>query len=63
MDHLLTTVDVASILHISLPTLYKFMRRGQIPYYKIGANRRFSAEDVERFVEHNKLSNHPEGEN
>ena len=53
MERLLTTVDVASILHISLPTLYRFMNQGRIQYYQIGANRRFTPEDVQQFIEQN----------
>ncbi len=43
--------EVARLLKISLPTLWDLMKKGAIPYSKIGRRVLFKPSDVEKFVE------------
>ncbi len=45
-DRLLTAKELAEILAISPKTLYNYVTRGMIPYFKIESNVRFRAREV-----------------
>jgi predicted DNA-binding transcriptional regulator AlpA len=45
-DRLLTAKELADILAISPKTLYNYVTRGMIPYFKIESNVRFRAREV-----------------
>lgn len=45
-DRLLTTKELADILAISPKTLYSYVARGMIPYFKIESNVRYRAREV-----------------
>jgi excisionase family DNA binding protein len=45
-DRLLTAKELADILAISPKTLYSYVTRGMIPYFKIESNVRFRAREV-----------------
>jgi len=45
-DHLLTAKELADILSISPKTLYNYVTRGMIPYFKFESNVRFRAREV-----------------
>jgi excisionase family DNA binding protein len=49
---LLTARDVAKILAISEKTVYSYVSRNMIPYYKIEANVRFRALEVADWLRH-----------
>ena len=38
------------MLHISKSTLYELTRRGEINFYRVGRNIRFSEEDIEAYL-------------
>jgi putative molybdopterin biosynthesis protein len=53
---MLTTDEVARMLRISLGTLYKLVRKGKIPAFRIGIDWRFSRDEIEKWMqqaEHN----------
>jgi excisionase family DNA binding protein len=45
-DRLLTAKELGEILAISPKTLYNYVTRGMIPFFKIESNVRFRARDV-----------------
>lgn len=49
-DRLLTAKELADILAISPKTLYNYVTRGMIPYFKIESNVRFRARDVAEWL-------------
>jgi excisionase family DNA binding protein len=49
-DRLLTAKELANILAISPKTLYNYVTRGMIPYFKIESNVRFRAREVAEWL-------------
>lgn len=51
MERLLDASEVAEMLGLSRQQIYVLSERGLIPSFKIGASRRFSPEDIQRWLE------------
>jgi excisionase family DNA binding protein len=49
------TPEAAGYLGITLRTLYRFIDEGHLPAYKFGRVIRVKRDDVEAFVEHNRV--------
>ena len=49
-ERLLTAKELARLLAISPKTIYSYVERNMIPYYKIEANVRFRARDVAEWL-------------
>jgi len=47
---IMTTAQVAQYLQVSLGTVYKLLRRGQIPAFKIGTDYRFNKDAIEKWM-------------
>jgi len=47
----LTTREAAAYLSISLPTLFRLTRAGELPHLRIGRVLRYRREDLEAFLE------------
>ena len=47
---ILTSVQVAEYLKIDKVTLYRLVKTGQIPAFKIGRQWRFNAQDIENLT-------------
>jgi len=45
----LTPKELADLLIVSVPTVYRLVEKRQIPFYKIGGGLRFKLEDFETF--------------
>lgn len=56
MEKLLTLQQIAQKLQISETTLYKLARNGKIPAIKIGNQWRFKVEDIEKWLESQKIA-------
>jgi excisionase family DNA binding protein len=49
-QQLLTTKELANLLAVSPKTIYSYVSRNMIPYYKIEANVRFRACDIAEWL-------------
>lgn len=56
MEKLLTLQQIAQRFQISETTLYKLVRNGKIPAIKIGNQWRFKMEDIEEWLESQKIA-------
>jgi len=56
MDRMLTATEVAEMLHLHVNTVKRLGDRGELPFYRVckRGDRRFRAEDVQRFLEENR---------
>jgi excisionase family DNA binding protein len=52
---ILTVSEVCEYLHISQVTVYRMLRRKDIPAFRIGKSWRFSLEHLERWIEKESL--------
>ncbi len=50
----LTVDEVAKLLKLSKITIYRLIKTGEIPAYKIGASWRVNKEDLENYIESKK---------
>jgi excisionase family DNA binding protein len=55
---ILTVSEVSKYLHVSQVTVYRLLRRNDIPAFRIGKKWRFNLEDLDRWIE-NKISYDP----
>jgi excisionase family DNA binding protein len=42
-------LDVCDYLHIHRSTLYRLIRRSEIPYFRIGSDYRFNREEIDEW--------------
>jgi len=56
MEKLLTLQQIATRLQISETTLYKLARNGKIPAIKVGNQWRFKLDDVDKWLESQKVT-------
>ena len=49
-DKLLTVDDLAAYLQVSTKTIYRMLRRGQLPCYRVGSLWRFRKEAIDRWL-------------
>lgn len=49
-DEFLTAEELAALLKITKMTVYRMIKRGDLPHYAIGRAKRFRKEDIERFL-------------
>lgn len=52
---ILTVPEVCEYLRVSQVTLYRLLRRKDIPAFRIGKKWRFNLEDLERWIEKESL--------
>jgi len=50
-DTLLTAAEVAEALRVSTMTVYRLIRRGELPAVRVGRNYRVRERDLEAFLE------------
>jgi excisionase family DNA binding protein len=46
---MLTVDEVAGYLHVSRATMHRLLKRNQLPAFKIGGDRRFDVEEIDRW--------------
>lgn len=52
----LTALEVADLLKITKNTVYELVKRGELPGYKVGKKLRIDKEDVENYINSQKIS-------
>jgi excisionase family DNA binding protein len=50
-DRLLTAGEVADTLRVSTMTIYRLIRRGELPAVRVGRNYRVRASDLDDYLE------------
>ena len=50
MNDILTPREVADYLRIHLTTLYRLIRNGQIPSFKVGSDHRFHRVAIDKWI-------------
>lgn len=53
---LLTILEAADLLKISVPTLRRLQRQRQIPFIKVGGSVRFSTGDIASYLQRRRVS-------
>lgn len=53
---LLTIQETSKLLSVSVSTLYGWVWQRRIPFVKLGRAVRFDIDDLEKFIERNKLT-------
>ncbi len=51
----LTVAELAEYLKISRSMIYRLLKRGELPGFKIGSDWRFNAEEIDRWLEERKI--------
>lgn len=54
-QELLKASEIATILNVSKPMVYKLMQTRQIPTVRIGQCRRVLREDLEKYIQDNRV--------
>ena len=55
-DRLLTAGEVADQLRVSTMTIYRLIRRGELPAVRVGRNYRVRASDLDRYLEEDVIA-------
>jgi len=55
-EKLLTINEITAILKVSKLTIYRYIKAGKLPAYKVGRDYRVKQEDFDRFLEKSKRS-------
>lgn len=53
----LTIKDVAEYLSVHPMTIYKYVKEGRIPAFKIGVNWRIREDSIQKWIEENEQKN------
>jgi excisionase family DNA binding protein len=56
MEHLMTTEEVAEILHVDPATIRRLVNRGDLAAYRIGADYRFAPFDLEGYLQRQRIA-------
>lgn len=60
MEHLMTSEEVAEILHVDPVTIRRLVNKGELSAYRIGADYRFSPSDLQGYLQRQRVSAHAE---
>jgi excisionase family DNA binding protein len=59
LARIMTTAEVAQFLRVHQSTLYKLVRKGLIPAFKIGTDYRFYRDEIEKWMTDRQLNADP----
>lgn len=54
-DEILTLPDVARLLKVAVKTVYTMAQKGGLPAFKVGGQWRFKRDDIDAWIERQKL--------
>lgn len=60
MEHLMTSEEVAEVLHVDPVTIRRLVNKGELSAYRIGADYRFSPSDLQSYLKRQRVSAHAE---
>jgi len=49
LSPIMTVQEVADFLHVHSQTIYKLLRKGELPAFRVGSDWRFARENVDRW--------------
>jgi len=55
MTKFMTASEVAAYLRVGRLTVYKMVRTGKLPAFRIGSDYRFSVEEIDRWISGRKV--------
>jgi excisionase family DNA binding protein len=55
MEHLMTSEEVAEILHVDPVTIRRLVGKGELAAYRIGSDYRFASSDLEKYLERQRI--------
>lgn len=50
-NNLITPEELASLLRMSKPSVYRLIEKRKIPFYKISGSLRFKISDIKKYIE------------
>jgi excisionase family DNA binding protein len=50
-NNLITPEELASLLRMSKPSVYRLIEKRKIPFYKISGSIRFKISDIKKYIE------------
>jgi excisionase family DNA binding protein len=56
-NNLLTPEQVAGILQVHILTIYSYIREGKLDAIRLGRSYRITPQDLEQFIEANRIKN------
>jgi excisionase family DNA binding protein len=59
MPELMTVPELAEYLNVSTITIYRLLKAGQIPAFRVGSEWRFSADAIARWIKDREQSPRP----
>jgi excisionase family DNA binding protein len=60
MEHLMTSEEVAAILHVEPITIRRMVNKGMLSAYRIGTDYRFSPSDLQDYLQQQRVPGHAE---
>ena len=54
-NEFITTGEASKILKVSLLTIYRYIKAGKLPAYKIGRDYRIKKEEFDKFLEEKRV--------
>jgi excisionase family DNA binding protein len=62
MEHLMTSEEVAELLHVDPVTIRRLVAKGEMAAYRIGSDYRFAPSDIEKYLERQRIPANEVGE-
>lgn len=58
MEHLITSEEVAEILHVEPITIRRMVSKGMLSAYRIGTDYRFAPSDLQDYLQQQRIASH-----